>query len=75
MARELSGNPVLVIAAQPVRGLDIGAIEFVQKNLIETRSQGKAVLLISADLEEVLGISDKVGIMYNGKIVKEFVPD
>ncbi|GAV25075.1 ABC transporter ATP-binding protein [Carboxydothermus islandicus] len=74
LARELSYEPDLIIAAQPVRGLDIGAIEFVHKKLIEARNNGKAVLLISADLEEVLSLSDRVGIMYNGEIVKEFVP-
>jgi len=74
LARELSYEPDLIIAAQPVRGLDIGAIEFVHKKLIEARNKGKAVLLISADLEEVLSLSDRVGIMYNGEIVKEFVP-
>lgn len=74
LARELSTDPDLIIAAQPVRGLDIGAIEFVHKQLIKARSNGKGVLMISADLEEVLSVSDRVGIMYNGEIVKEFVP-
>jgi general nucleoside transport system ATP-binding protein len=74
LARELSQDPDFIIASQPVRGLDIGAIEFVQKQLIEARNRCKGVLLISADLEEVLSVSDRVGIMYNGEIVKEFVP-
>lgn len=74
LARELSTSPDLLIASQPVRGLDIGAIEFVHKLLIKVRSQSKGVLLISADLEEVLSVSDRVGIMYNGEIVREFVP-
>lgn len=74
LARELSADPDVVIAAQPVRGLDIGAIEFVHKQLIAARNRGKGVLLISADLEEVLSIADRVGIMYNGTIVKEFTP-
>jgi len=74
LARELSTDPDVIIAAQPVRGLDIGAIEFVHKQLINARSNGKGVLMISADLEEVLSVSDRVGIMYNGEIVKEFVP-
>jgi ABC-type uncharacterized transport system ATPase subunit len=74
LARELSPDPDLLIASQPVRGLDIGAIEFVHKLLISVRSHYKGVLLISADLEEVLSVSDRVGIMYNGEIVKEFVP-
>ena len=74
LARELSTNPDLLIASQPVRGLDIGAIEFVHRLLISVRSHCKGVLLISADLEEVLSVSDRVGIMYNGELVKEFVP-
>lgn len=74
LARELSNDPDLIIAAQPVRGLDIGAIEFVHGKLLEARNNGKAVLLVSADLDEVLTMSDRVGIMYNGSIVKEFVP-
>lgn len=74
LARELSSDPDFIIASQPVRGLDIGAIEFIHKQLIIARNKGKGILLISADLEEVLSISDRVGIMYNGEIVKEFVP-
>lgn len=74
LARELSMDPDLLIASQPVRGLDIGAIEFVHKQMIAARNHSKGVLMISADLEEVLSVSDKVGIMYNGEIVKEFIP-
>lgn len=74
LARELSPDPDFLIASQPVRGLDIGAIEFVHKQLIAARNHSKGVLMISADLEEVLSVSDRVGIMYNGEIVKEFVP-
>ncbi|HWR38972.1 MAG TPA: ABC transporter ATP-binding protein [Patescibacteria group bacterium] len=74
LAREMSVDPELIIAAQPVRGLDIGAIEFVHRQLIAARTAGKAVLLVSADLEEVLSVADRVGILYNGAIVKEFIP-
>jgi general nucleoside transport system ATP-binding protein len=74
LARELGSDPDLIIAAQPVRGLDIGAIEFVHDKLLQARTHGKAVLLISADLEEVLMMSDRIGIMYNGRIIKEFRP-
>jgi simple sugar transport system ATP-binding protein len=74
LARELSTDPDFIIASQPVRGLDIGAIEFVHKQLISARNRSKGVLMISADLEEVLSVSDRVGIMYNGEIVREFVP-
>lgn len=74
LARELSTAPELIIAAQPVRGLDIGAIQFVRQKLLEARNGGKAVLLISADLEEVLSLADRVGILYEGRIVSEFRP-
>jgi simple sugar transport system ATP-binding protein len=75
LGRELSQQPSVIIASQPTRGLDIGAAEFVHKELLKKRNEGKAVLLISADLEEVLSVSDRVGVMYNGKIVAEFRPE
>lgn len=74
LGRELSQNPVFIIAAQPTRGLDIGASEFVYSQLLRLRKEGKAILLISADLDEVLSLSDRVGVMYGGKIVAEFEP-
>ncbi|KYO66497.1 ABC transporter ATP-binding protein [Thermovenabulum gondwanense] len=74
LGRELSQNPVFIIAAQPTRGLDIGASEFVYSQLLKLRKEGKAILLISADLDEVLSLSDRVGVMYGGKIVAEFEP-
>nr|WP_243700628.1 MULTISPECIES: ABC transporter ATP-binding protein [Caldanaerobacter] len=75
LGRELSQDPILVIAAQPTRGLDIGASEFVYTRLLSLREQGKAILLISADLDEVLSLSDRIGVMYKGKIVAEFKPE
>jgi simple sugar transport system ATP-binding protein len=69
VAREFSKNPRLIIAAQPTRGLDIGATEYVRSKLIEIRNQGSAVLLISADLDEILMLSDKIAVMFEGKIV------
>jgi ABC-type uncharacterized transport system ATPase subunit len=69
VAREFSKNPRLVIAAQPTRGLDIGATEYVHSKLIEMRDQGSAVLLISADLDEILMLSDKIAVIFEGKIV------
>ncbi|MGB9813328.1 MAG: ABC transporter ATP-binding protein [Thermovenabulum sp.] len=75
LGRELSQDPVFVIAAQPTRGLDIGASEFVYSQLLKLKKQGKAILLISADLDEVLSLSDRVGVMYGGKIVAEFRPE
>ncbi|HHW01996.1 MAG TPA: ABC transporter ATP-binding protein [Thermoanaerobacterales bacterium] len=74
LARELSENPDVIIASQPTRGLDIGATEFVHEQLLKKRDEGKAILLISADLEEVLALSDRVGVMYNGSIIAEFKP-
>ncbi|MEG0784846.1 MAG: heme ABC transporter ATP-binding protein, partial [Christensenella sp.] len=59
----------LLIAVQPTRGLDVGAIEFVHKSIVRHRNQGKAVLLISLELEEVLKLSDRIAVIYNGKIV------
>lgn len=75
LGRELSQDPVVVIAAHPTRGLDIGASEFVYNELLRLRKEGKAILLISADLDEVLSLSDRVGVMYGGRIVAEFKPE
>lgn len=72
IAREVSGNPDLLIAVQPTRGLDVGAIEFVHKTLIRERDNGKAVLLISLELDEVMDVSDTIAVIYDGKIVGSF---
>ncbi|QBD80703.1 ABC transporter ATP-binding protein [Ktedonosporobacter rubrisoli] len=69
IARELASNPDALIAAQPTRGVDIGAIEFIHRRLIEQRDAGKAVLLISAELEEIRSLSDRIAVMYEGKVV------
>ena len=69
IAREISNNPDLLIASQPTRGLDVGAIEYVHKALIEQRDNGKAVLLVSLDLEEVMNLSDRIAVIYEGEIV------
>lgn len=69
IGREVDRNPDLLIAAQPTRGLDVGAIEFIHKRLIEQRDNGKAVLLISFELDEILNVSDRVAVIYEGKIV------
>ena len=71
IAREISSNPEVLIAVQPTRGLDVGAIEYVHKQLIEQRDAGKAVLLISLELEEVLNVSDRILVMYEGAFVAE----
>lgn len=67
LSREVNMNPDLIIAAQPVRGLDIGAIEFIHKTLIDLKNQGKAILLISAELSEVLNMSDRYAVLYEGE--------
>lgn len=75
IAREVDKNPELLIAAQPTRGLDVGAIEFVQKQLIAQRDQGKAVLLISFELDEIINVSDRIAVIYEGQIVGEVLPE
>ncbi len=69
VARELSRPIQLLIAAQPTRGLDVGSIEYIHKRLIEKRDQGTAVLLVSAELDEIMSMSDRIAVMYEGKIV------
>jgi simple sugar transport system ATP-binding protein len=69
LARELSRHPKVLIAAQPTRGLDIGATEYVHQRLIEQRSAGTATLLISEDLDEILALSDRIAVIYEGKIM------
>jgi general nucleoside transport system ATP-binding protein len=75
IAREVSRNPSVLIAAQPTRGLDVGAIEFVHRRLVEQRDAGKAVLLVSLELEEILSLSDRILVLYEGRIVAKFSPD
>ncbi|ANF96144.1 ABC transporter ATP-binding protein [Paenibacillus bovis] len=75
IAREIDKNPELLVAAQPTRGLDVGAIEFVQKQLIAQRDQGKAVLLISFELDEIMNVSDRIAVIYEGQIVGEVLPE
>lgn len=72
LARELGRDPDLLVAAQPTRGLDVGAIEFVHRQILSERDRGKAVLLISMELEEIMSMSDRILVMYGGRIVAEF---
>ena len=74
IARELSADPAVLIAAQPTRGLDVGAIEFVHRRLVEQRDQGRAILLVSLELEEVRSLADRVLVIYEGAIVAELPP-
>jgi len=69
IAREMGRDPDLLIAAQPTRGVDVGAIEFIHKRIIEQRDAGKAVLLISNELDEIMGLSDRILVMFHGEIV------
>ena len=75
IAREIDKDPDLLIAVQPTRGVDIGAIEFIHKQLVRQRDEGKAVLLVSLELDEVMDVPDRILVMYEGKLVGEFTPD
>jgi len=72
VAREIDKDPDLLVAVQPTRGLDVGAIEYIHKQLVAERDNGKAVLLISLELDEVMSVSDRMYVMYEGEIVGEF---
>ena len=75
LAREVSRDPQVLIAAQPTRGLDVGAIEFIHRRLVEQRDEGRAVLLVSFELDEILSLSDRILVVYEGRIVGEYTPD
>jgi simple sugar transport system ATP-binding protein len=75
IAREISEASKVLIAAQPTRGLDVGAIEFVHRRLVEQRDAGRGVLLVSLELEEIRSLSDRVLVMYDGRIVAELAPE
>jgi general nucleoside transport system ATP-binding protein len=75
VAREIASNPSLLIAHQPTRGLDVGAIEFVHKRLIAERDSGRGILLVSLEFEEVRALADRILAIYEGEIVGEFPPD
>ncbi len=75
LARELETDPKLLIAAQPTRGLDVGAIEFVWTQILEQKAAGRGILLISAELDEIYALSDRIVTMYEGRITGEFSPD
>jgi simple sugar transport system ATP-binding protein len=75
LARELERNPDLLLVGQPTRGVDIGAIEFIHKRIVELRDAGKAVLLVSVELDEILSMSDRIAVMFDGRIMGERDPD
>ena len=75
VAREVARNPRVLIAAQPTRGLDVGAIEFVHQRLVAERDAGRAILLVSLELDEILSLSDRILVIYEGRIVGEYPPE
>lgn len=75
VAREIERDPKLLIVGQPTRGVDVGAIEFIHRRIIETRDAGKAVLLVSVELDEVRSLSDRILVMFAGRIVGEKASD
>jgi len=69
LAREVGSNPKLLIAVQPTRGMDVGAIEYIHKRLLQLRDEGSAILLVSLELEEIMSLSDRIGVIHNGVIM------
>ena len=74
VAREIESNPDLLLIGQPTRGVDIGAIEFIHKQIVALRDQGKAILLVSVELDEILSLSDRIAVMFDGQIMGERLP-
>jgi general nucleoside transport system ATP-binding protein len=75
VAREIAMDPRLLIAHQPTRGLDVGAIEFVHERLLSERDEGRGILLVSLEFEEIRALADRILVIYEGQIVGEFPPD
>jgi simple sugar transport system ATP-binding protein len=75
VAREIERNPDLLLVGQPTRGVDIGAIEFIHKQIVSLRDQGKAILLISVELDEIMSLSDRIAVMFDGRIMGFRDPD
>jgi simple sugar transport system ATP-binding protein len=69
LARELAGGPAVVVASQPTRGLDVGAMEYIHQRILQDRERGAGILLISEDLDEIFALSDRIVVMYEGKIM------
>ena len=74
-AREVARDPKVLVAAQPTRGLDVGAIEYLHRRLVAERDEGRAILLVSLELEEIVSLSDRILVIYEGRIVGEYGPD
>ena len=75
VAREIERDPDLLLVGQPTRGVDIGAIEFIHKQIVALRDAGRAVLLVSVELDEILSLSDRIVVMFDGRIMGERLPD
>jgi simple sugar transport system ATP-binding protein len=75
LAREMSAHPKIIIAVQPTRGLDVGAIEAIQRVLLDERARGAAILLFSEELIEVMSLSDRIAVIYGGQIMGEVCPE
>ena len=75
LAREMERDPSVIIIGQPTRGVDVGAIEFIHKRIIEMRDAGKAILLVSVELDEIRALSDRVLVMFDGRVVGERSPE
>jgi simple sugar transport system ATP-binding protein len=75
VAREFSRPLKVLIAAQPTRGVDVGSIEFIHKRIIEERDKGTAVIIVSTELDEIFALSDRIAVMYDGRIVATVTPD
>jgi simple sugar transport system ATP-binding protein len=75
LAREMERDPIVLIIGQPTRGVDVGAIEFIHRRIIEMRDAGKAILLVSVELDEIRSLSDRVLVMFAGRVVGERSPD
>jgi ABC-type uncharacterized transport system ATPase subunit len=74
VAREMDRAPDVLLVGQPTRGVDIGAIEFIHKQILSLRDQGKAILLVSVELDEIMGLSDRIAVMFDGNIMGERLP-
>jgi simple sugar transport system ATP-binding protein len=74
VAREFSRDVRLVIASQPTRGLDVGSIEYIHERIVRERDSGAAILIVSTELDEILALSDRILVMYRGKVVAETAP-
>ena len=74
LAREIERDPDLLLVGQPTRGVDIGAIEFIHQQIVSLRDRGKAILLISVELDEILSLSDRIAVMFDGQIMGERLP-